>query len=168
MVPKPLLLETSFHLSNDGRPDNVPALLDALIDRLNLERPFRYRITPAPGGYSIVPTAMRNERGELVPYSSPLDTLVSIPQARRTIVAHTRLVIEQVKARIAYDLLGCCTPGASNIDNTEVEFGAENEPARNALQRLLLMRPARAKPAIQNMRCQPLERYCLVNWTPVQ
>ena len=167
MVPKPLLLETSFHVGNDGQPDNVPALLDALIDRMSLERPFHYRITPAPEGYNIVPTAMRNERGELVPYASPLDTPVSIPQATRTIVAHTRLIIEQVIARTATDL-GCCTPGASNIDSTPVAFGADNEPARNALQRLLLMRPARAKPSLQNMRCQPLERSCVVNWTPIQ
>jgi hypothetical protein len=161
LIPKPLLLEVSFPVGSDGRPGDVPALLAVLIDRAGVERPFGYRIDIGPGGYTIVPTRMRDANGNLVPYSSPLDEVVTLPRVNRSIESHAQAVIEAVEARTSIRL-GCCTPIANNFDaNTRIDFGVEGESARHALQRLHLLRPW---PSLQHMRCMPLERSCFLNW----
>jgi hypothetical protein len=163
MVPKPRLLDVAFRLGSDGRPDDVRALLAALIERSSVDQPLGYRVDVGPGGYTIVPTQMRDERGNLICYSSPLDVEVTLPRVNRPIAIHAQAIVDAVERRTAVQM-GCCTGIANNFDlNTRVDFGVEGESARHALQRLHLLRPW---PTLQHMRCQPKERWCFVNWTP--
>lgn len=161
-APKPLLLEASFALDSSGQPANVRSLLASLIERVSLDRPFDYRVDVGPGGYTLVPTRMRNERGELEPYISPLDTMVTLPQSVRGLALHANAIREVVETRTGYHI-ACCTLRANNVDlQTSVDFAVDRESARHALQRLMLLRP---QPAVQHMRCQVLTRTCFVEWT---
>ena len=163
-APKPLLLEASFALDSSGQPANMRSLLDSLIERVSLDRPFAYRVDAGPGGYTLVPTRMRNERGELVPYISPLDTVVTLPHTVRVVALHANAIREVVETRTGYHI-ACCTLRVSNVDlQTSVDFTVDRESARHALQRLMLLRP---QPAVQHMRCQALTRTCFVEWTPL-
>jgi hypothetical protein len=165
MAPRLLLLEVSLALDNDGQLDDVPALLAALVDRISVERPFDYRIDVGPAGYTLVPTRMRNATGELVPYLSPLDTPVTLARAIRPLAVHANAITEAMEASSGYTV-ACCTALASNFDlQTQVDFAADREPARHALQRLSLLR---REPVVQHMRCQPLTKTCFVLWAPMR
>jgi hypothetical protein len=164
-VPKRLLIETAFDLGADGQPLDVPALLGSLVAQVSAERPFGYRVDVGPAGCTLVPTRMRNERGELVAYFSPLDTMVTLPQATRSLAASAYVITEAMKASTGYQI-ACCTPNVFNFDlQTQVNFQVDHQSARHALQRLMLLRP---EPLVQHMRCQALTRTCFVNWESIR
>lgn len=162
MTPKPVLLEVTFPLDGEGQPANVRSLLETLIAQTSIDRPFGYRVDIGPGGYTLVPTQMRNDEGRLVSYASPLDTVVTLTRAVRPHALHASAIREQVEAGSGYHIT-CCTSYVGNFDYKLVEFGA-HESARHALQRLGLLRPM---PVVQHMRCQALTRLCFIHWTPV-
>lgn len=151
MAPKPVLLEVGFRLDARDNPSDVPALLQALIDRASLDRPFGYRIDEGPGGFTLVPTRMRNEHGGLVNYASPLDTVVTLPQTVKPFAAHVIAIRELVEAASG-DQIACCTQNLGNFDFKDVESGVDHESARHALQRLGALHPYH--PVVQHMRCQ--------------
>lgn len=87
-APKARFLEASFSIGQDSQPSDVPALLAALVERASIERPFGHRIDPDGDGYTLVPTQAWDANGALVPFTPPLDTVVSFPTTTRALWWH--------------------------------------------------------------------------------
>src|SRR5205823_3487440 len=89
-------------------------------------------------GYDIVPSAVRNRSGAVVPDESPLESRISLPELRRSTIQTLKLLCEAATYSSGRKVdVGVVRDG---MDNQIVQLGASNEPARNVLMRLIASR----------------------------
>lgn len=83
----------------------------------------------------------------------------------RPIFAHVNLLMQALEAQTGIHI-ACCQSGVAGIPwgSTVVSFEAHDEPARQLLLGLVRSEPGRYQ---WLMRCQPGDRECFMNITPV-
>ena len=162
LVPRSVQLHVPFEATADGSPTNRVALVDALIEAANAEVPFGYRLETTSTPFAIVPTKTRNADGEIVEMTPLLDRLVSIPLGRRKVNESASLLAQALSAQTALTV-SCCQGAIAGVPwgLEEADFGADNEPARSVLRRLLRLTSGRW---IWLMNCDPAPtQFCFIN-----
>ena len=162
LVPRSVRLEVPFEAMADGSPANRVVLVDDLTDAANAALPFGYRLETTAMPFALVPTKTRNADGEIVEMTPLLDRLVSIPRGRRKVHESANLMAQALAAQTGLTVSCCDGPfGGLPWGLQEAEFGADNEPARNVLRRLLKLTPGRH---IWLMNCEPTPgQFCFIN-----
>jgi hypothetical protein len=168
LVPKSYLLEFAFELRPDGAPADVPGLLQALVDAANVQTPYAYRVDRAEDTFGLVAARTRDTSGRVVELTPLLDCRVDVPAGTRPVFEHVNLLMLAVQKATGVGIR-CCTAGGNPWASTVVRFEAHNEPARDALLRLV--RSEQRNRFHWLLRCQPeaaAEPWCVVNMVPIQ
>ena len=137
-IPKGGKLEVSFKTQSDGSPEDVAALLKALLDQANSRFPFAYRMDGPTGGWvTFVPTQTRDVDGHAVTITPLMDRQVTILPGRRSISEHAQLMVTALSTQTGLRV-ACCQVGVGGIPwgMEVVDFEATQEPARDVLKRL--------------------------------
>lgn len=137
-IPKGGKLEVSFKTQSDGSPEDVAALLKALLDQANSRFPFAYRMDGPTGEWvTFVPTQTRDAGGHPVGITALMDRQVTILPGRRSISEHAQLMVASLSTQTGLRL-ACCQVGVGGIPwgMEVVDFEATQEPARDVLRRL--------------------------------
>jgi len=129
-------------------------LVQKVVDAYHQQNPgqARFRVLESKWGVHIVPWQVHDENGALVPASSPLDTVISVPKAARTATEHLVALCQAVTAASGIPLIastsyfdgyyaanGYLIPlGMTGAEKSArpymlFEWGAEQKPARDAL-----------------------------------
>lgn len=138
-IPKGGKLEVSFKAQSDGSPEDVAALLKAIVAQANSRFPFAYRMDgPAGGWVTFVPTQTRDVDGHPVGITALMDRQVTILPGRRSIAEHANLMVAALSTQTGLRI-HCCQGAVAGIPwGTEVvDFEATQEPARDVLKRLV-------------------------------
>ena len=161
-VPRSVRLEVPFEAMADGRPKNRIALVDDLIDAANAALPFGYRLETTSLPFAIIPTKTRNAAGDIVAMTPLLNRLVSIPHGRRKVLESANLMAQALSTQTGLTVSCCQTAiGGYPWGLEEAEFGADSEPARDVLRRLLRLTPGRW---IWILNCDPTPgQFCFIN-----
>jgi hypothetical protein len=139
LVQKRHALEIRFPTAEDGRPADIPSLVQQVSDAANKEMPYSYRVDALDGNaYALVPTTTRNADGRLEAATPLLDHKVTIPPAKRAITQHGNLLAAELSKQSGFDV-ACCESSVGGVPwgMAEIEFGAENKPAREILRSLI-------------------------------
>ncbi len=131
-------IEVRFATSEDGKPTDVPGLLQELAEVANNEMPYTYRVdTLDPNAYTLVPTTTKNAEGQedALPL---LDRKITIPFAKRMILQDGNLLAEELSKHTGLHV-GCCDSSLTGVPwgTAEIEFGADDKPAREILCSLI-------------------------------
>jgi hypothetical protein len=112
---------------------DVAKLLQGVIDQhASNGNPGRFKILETPAGLVVVPTATRNYTGAFVPDRSLLDLRISFPEVETDSMAAVLALCEALgKAS------GSKIWPANDLLSITVRVGANNEVARDVLQRLI-------------------------------
>jgi hypothetical protein len=95
-----------------------------------------FRIVQMQDDFSIVPDRRKDASGKLVPFSSPLDTLISFPEKERTGMDTIGIIREVVSKASGYPIvLGSLQ--TNMLTNSAVTSGADNAIARDVLVKAL-------------------------------
>jgi hypothetical protein len=138
-VMKRHYVEVQFPTSEEGRPTDVPALLQHLAEVANNEMPYNYRVdTLDTNAYTLVPTATKSADGHVEGALPLLDRKVTIPFAKRMILQHGHLLAEELSKQTGLHI-GCCDSSLTGVQwgMAEIEFGADDKPAREILSSLI-------------------------------
>ena len=139
-VMKRHAIEVRFPTSEDGHPTDVPGLVRQLAEVANKEMPYAYRVDVFAGNaYALVPTTTKSSDGHLEDALPLLDHKVTIPFAKRMISQHANLMAEDLSKQAGLHV-GCCEfvdDGGVPWGTAEIEFGADNKPAREILRSLI-------------------------------
>lgn len=153
------VLQHSLVMPPGANPAETPALgaelVNRIVDAYHRQNPgqARFRVLESKWGVHIVPSQVHNEDGVLAAASSPLDTVVSVPKARRTPSEHLTALFQAVSAASGipvvastswfdnyYAANGYLLPAmvtAAERPYMLLEWGVNNMPARDALIDLL-------------------------------
>lgn len=95
-----------------------------------------FRIESVPGGYHVIPVAMKGKRGGIETYTSPLDTRITLaPQQRSGLEA--MILLAQVITEASGRKVGPGTMPMGRLDRARVILEANNDRAREVLWRVL-------------------------------
>jgi len=139
MVPRGGELSISVQLDPvTGRLTDVLSPLNALLAaHLSKGLPGVYTVESAnDGAFFITPSQVRDARGALVATKSVLVTPVTFSFARRNGAETLQLVLDQV-LKVSGFKIGMGDVPLNGLIHTEVAIGADSEPARDVLVRLL-------------------------------
>ena len=157
-----------YAASSDGRPKNVRAALQSVVDAANAQFPFAFQLRDESSMFVFVPTRKRNEAGLLIDAPALLDRKVTIPAGTRKILEHGRLLAEALSASSGFRV-SCCQAsiGGYPWGMESVRFEATGETARSVLLRLM----AQAGRSVYTQKCDPVNpgRYswCFINVAPL-
>jgi len=98
--------------------------------------PGEFTLLSNGNGFSIVPAAIRDTNGILMPEHSPLDSVISFPTAERTGAATLEMICQAVTAASGRKVNLGNVP-LNLFFNTAVEVGADHQTARDVLLRTL-------------------------------
>ncbi len=137
-IPQGGRLEVPFAAKLDGSPQDVRGLLQAIVDAANAQFPFAFRLAVDGNAYTFIPTRTRDTNGQIVDVPALLDRKVSIPPATRPLFEHANLMSQSLSAQTGFHV-GCCQVGIGGYPwgMEQQLFGADNEPARSVLMRLI-------------------------------
>lgn len=85
---------------------------------------------------NIIPSAIRNQAGILVPHNSPLDALITFPQQERSGLDALKLICELVTNASGRKVVIGTVP-SNLLSQKTISIKADNEPAREILTRCL-------------------------------
>jgi hypothetical protein len=159
LAPKASLLEMSVDLRPDGSPRDVRQVLQDLVDTANAQLPFLYRIDRDGDAFTLVATRTHDEQGRLISLTPVLDRRITIPFGSRHPFEHIEL-FDRILTAVSGVRVTTSNRVEGNLDTPGLEFGAQDEPARNVLRRLLQMLPGRS---YYSMTCQPVGPWCFIN-----
>lgn len=157
LVPRTHSLEVRFPVTADGRPQDPAALIEELARVANQELPFAYRVAQSGGAWTLTPTRTRDQLCNEVDYLPLLDRPVTIPHGKRRIMESANLMAEALAEQTGVSI-ACCQSAIGGVPwgLEEIEFGAENEPARAVLERLIEATVrGRPNPYYWLLRCDP-------------
>jgi hypothetical protein len=121
----------AVHSAQEAMP-----LLQALVnDHKKAGIPGEFKLIPNGDGVAIVPTAVKDASGILLPDQSLLETKITLPELKRTGDETLNAICEAVKTNSGKHI-GVATNQFMSLYYT-VTIGALNEPARSVLQRTL-------------------------------
>jgi hypothetical protein len=164
-VPKGGPLEVRFAVKPDGTPQDLGALVRALVDAANIRYPFSYRLDVDGDAYTLVPTTTRDVQGRLIDVPPLLDQKITIPLGTRSVAEHAELMTEALSAQTGFHV-SCCEAFTAGISwgMEKVSFEASDEPARSVLLRLIRSVGGRY---IYLERCDPVQpgrqTWCFIN-----
>lgn len=138
-VPRsgPLTLDLSPAVT-EPEPRTVALLLQRLLEQhVRNGNPGQFKLIETAAGLDIVPVSARNSVGTSIPYSSPLETRISLPVEERDAGATVSLICQLVSSASGKEIgMGGAEPGPLHWQ--KVRIGANNEVARDVLARLLV------------------------------
>lgn len=166
LIPKGGRLEIPFALNAEGMPQDLAGFVRDLVTAANALLPFAYRIDTEGTRVTLVPTKTRDVLGQLTEVTPLLDRRVTIPPGTRSILATAALMAEALSAQTGLRV-SCCQAGVAGIPwgMEHVQFEANDEPARNVLQRLIAATgPGPSDRTYWLLRCdsQP-SSWCFIN-----
>jgi len=138
LVPKRRHMEIHFSVLRDGTPSDVGGLMRQVLEKANQQTPFGYRLGVDGEFFSFVPTTTRDANGGVVAAMPLLDRRVTIPLGNRRISESGKLMADSLSAQTGMRVI-CCQGIVAGIPwgMAVVPFEANNETARNVLERLL-------------------------------
>ena len=132
----------SINLTYRPRPGTIvetqvgEALQQLVAHSRGVDNTGDFRIDWVPGGYHVVPVALKGESGVMEPYASPLETRITLPYQQEDGL--------EMMLRVAYAVTKtsgrAVNPGTmpmSGLGRAKVAVGAQNERARDVLWRAL-------------------------------
>jgi hypothetical protein len=137
LVPRRRRLEVHFPLNSDGSPRDVRELLKNVIDTVNTQLPFAYRLDVDGAAFFLVPTRTRDAQGRSIDITPLLDRKVTIPAGTRSIAENAQLMAEALSDQTGLRV-SCCESFVAGLPwgMQKISFAANNEPARSVLKRL--------------------------------
>ena len=122
----------------EGKPP-VPAseIMRRVAEAANAEMPYGYRVDAGKVGYALVPTKTHTNPGS-IDVTPLLDRRVTIPRDARTIAEHAKLLAQELRRQTGVRV-ACCQSLVAGVPwgTARVEFGAQDEPAREVLKSLI-------------------------------
>ena len=139
LVPGGGTLRFSYEANVDanGRPANVRETLEAVLTaNMNSAFPGRFRIEQTGEVFHVIPTQVRNQRGDWVAQASVLDARITLP--RREMNGYEMLVaITEAVSDATGIHVGLTSGDANSFFNHSGYLQADNEVARSVLLRTL-------------------------------
>lgn len=136
LVPLGGTLVFDLPVNPTGSPAEPGATLGALLkDYARSGLPGGFALRQTPGMWHIVPTRMKGADAAIQPYQSILDSRISIPAANRDGLEMMSAFVEAVKREDPRLVVGTIPLNA--FASARFDFGAANEPARDALVRVM-------------------------------
>ena len=124
------------HLSLfNAAADAMPMLQSLLDDHVKAGYPGQFKLIPSGDGLDIVPVAVKNANGILLPDQSLLETKITLPVVRRNDIEILDAICAAVRTNSGKNI-GVATNQFVSL-YWVVTIGADNEPARTVLQRAL-------------------------------
>jgi hypothetical protein len=170
LIPKGGRLEVRFALREDGSPEDIRGLLQALVDQADARFPWAYRLDADRGSFTLVPMKTRDAAGNVVAATPLMDRRVTIPPGERMVTESAKLMADALSAQTGLRV-SCCQGVVAGIPwgTTVAPFEAHDEPARSVLKRLIATE-SQGRPARYYWleRCDPLpSNWCFINLTYV-
>lgn len=140
VVPKSRAAEIRFSVLRDGTPNDVVTLLHEVVEEINRQSPFGYRLDVDGQFFTFVPTTTHDTHGNIVPATPLLDRRITIQLGKRRIAESAQLMVEALSAQTGLHI-SCCQAWVAEgrpWGMAIAQFGADNEPARHVLERLIL------------------------------
>jgi hypothetical protein len=99
-MPKEHSLVLPAGINSTEEPDLTLAMVQKVVDAYNQQNPDqpRFGVLESRLGFHIVPWQVHDASGKLVPATNPLDTVISVPKARRTASEHVSALLAAVTA----------------------------------------------------------------------
>jgi hypothetical protein len=138
-VMKRHAIEVRFPTSEDGKPTDIPRLVQLVSEAANEEMPYGYRIDHfGSDAYALVPTTTKNADGHVEAAIPLLDREISIPFGKRTIMQHGDKLADELSKQSGLQV-GCCQSSVGGVPwgMAEIDFGADKKPAREILRTLI-------------------------------
>jgi hypothetical protein len=136
LIPKggSLTLRGDPKLAVHSAQDAMPLLQSLLDDHKKAGHPGEFKLIPNGDGVAIVPSAVKNAGGILLPDHSLLETKISLPELQRTADGTIQAICEAVQTNSG-KIIGLASSPFQGIQPYSVTIGASNEPARSVLER---------------------------------
>jgi hypothetical protein len=119
--------------SDAATPAGIHKILDDLVEQHFRNTPRKFKVLDRGVALALVLEGRRNEKGEYRPVISPLDLPISFPEADRSTDDALSLIIKEVSAIFGAEIINTSNP----LKNKVVRLGANQEPAREVLVRLI-------------------------------
>lgn len=125
------------HMAVSSAAAAMPLIQSLLDDHVKAGNLGQFKLIPNPyeDGIAIVPVAIRNAAGVLSPDQSPLETKISFPQLQRTAMQTLDAICGAIQANTGKQIGVASAPFGGQPYSATI--GANNETARNVLQRTL-------------------------------
>jgi hypothetical protein len=152
IVPKGGTLEAEFSLS-DGKPENPAAILQSLIEAHHQKgNPGLFRLKQSGSVLTIIPTAVKNKKGQLVAQKSLMGTRVSLPIQEGTMMEIATAIMQAV-TKSSGTRVGLFTVPLNFFHQTKVRLNTPSGTARDLLQNTL---DASGWKLAWQLRCDPI------------
>lgn len=124
-------------LPSDSRSEpNLETLLQELLEQhARNGNPGQFKLIKTADGFAIIPVAVKDETGAMVPYRPLLDAVISFPEADRSADATLDLICRLAGSASKKHIGLGGGPGA--LKRMRVRLGADHEVARDVIQRML-------------------------------
>jgi hypothetical protein len=166
---KPGKVQLSFLVGPDGQPADLTELLQAAVNQVNEQQPWRFRlqhdIRLGHSFFTFVPTAGHSESGQLEDESTWLDEKISIPSKTARVAEFADILAAKLTSDTGYHFY-CCQSFVAGIPwgGQSIHYEADDEPARLVLQDLMI---AAGGPTSYVLRCEPMDKqFCFINVLP--
>lgn len=115
--------------------DAMPMLQSLVDDHMKAGYPGQFKVIPSGDGFDIVPMAVKNSAGTLVPDQSLLETRITLPELQRTADRTLDGICEAIRSNTGKNI----GVGMNQFQSLYwvATVGANNEPARTVLERTL-------------------------------
>ncbi|MEO8662505.1 MAG: hypothetical protein ABI693_28855 [Bryobacteraceae bacterium] len=98
LVPLGGRLQVHFAVNDDGTPQDVPTLLQAIADAANAQFPFGWRLDATPGWLTLIPTRTTSAGGRTIASPALLDRKITIPAGTRSVAVHAKMLADALSA----------------------------------------------------------------------
>jgi hypothetical protein len=153
-----------FALREDGSPEDIRGVLQALVDQANARFPFAYRLDD--WSLTLTPTKTRDAAGNVVAVTPLMDRRVTIPPGKRMVAESAKMMADALSAQTGLKV-SCCEGVVAGIPwgLTVAPFEAHDEPARSVLKRLVKAElQGRPNRYYWLQRCDPQpSSWCFIN-----
>jgi hypothetical protein len=138
LVMKRHALVIRFPVAGDGSIQDVPQVLEQLVSVANRQLPYVYRLDRIGDEYALIPTKTLNAWGNPEDAQPLLDLPVSLAAGLRPIHEHAQLMADHLTRATGLHV-SCCQAMVAGVPwgMAEIEFQADNEPAREVLRKLI-------------------------------
>lgn len=137
IIPAGGRLDFSYTLAASGKPQEpTPELVDRLLQEHSSTGGPTFTVQTDSNALHIIPAMVRNKQGEFIPAHPLLDEKIYIPKEERTGFAMLSVICSEL-ARISGHRVYVATVPVNALQTYRAEMGADNEPARDVLGRVL-------------------------------
>jgi hypothetical protein len=165
LVPLGGRLRVHFAVNDDGTPQDVSTLLQAIADAANARFPFGWRVDATPGWFTLIPAQTTSAGGRTIASPALLDHKITIAAGTRRVAEHAKMLADALSTQTGFRVSCCQGDLAGYPWGLEfIAFEAHDEPARTVLRRLVASTPGRFH---YLQRCDPVspgrETWCFIN-----